>query len=194
MTSGRPDVIPDHVQPVVIRPRSPNAEPPSSASEARHMQSVATPGSRRPTRSLAAPAVLLLLTVLIVPMVGCAHRDRPLEARELNDDEALYVTRIIVLERVKARLLADPLRGAALGDSLVTAWGDSALPRTLELAPEDPTRATRVHDLLLRLLAAEHDSLLRHGGVRALDAAWPAPADSLSGSGFPASARVRNDG
>jgi hypothetical protein len=135
----------------------------------------------------------LSLPALALSVAGCAERNRPLTARELNDNESLYVTRIIVLERVKARLLVDPQRGAALGDSLATAWGDSALPRTLALAPDDPTRAAGVHELLLRLLAAEHDSLLLHDGVRPLDAAWPAPADSAPGGGLPASSRVRDD-
>jgi len=158
------------------------------------MQLVATPGSRRPIRSRAALAALFILPALALSVAGCAERNRPLTPRELNDDESLYVTRIIVLERVKARLLVDPRRAAALGDSLATAWGDSALPRTLDLAPDDPTRAEDVHDLLLRLLAAEHDSLLLHDGLRPLDAAWPAPADSVPGSRFPASARVRDGG
>lgn len=157
------------------------------------MQLAATPGSRRPIRPRAALAALSILPVLVLAAAGCAERSRPLTPSELNGDEALYVTRIIVLERVKARLLTDPLRGAALGDSLATAWGDSALPRTLDLAPDDPARAADVHELLLRLLAAEHDSLLLHDGVRPLEAAWPAPADSVPGSGFPASARVRNE-
>lgn len=158
------------------------------------MQLVATPGSRRPIRSRTALVALCVLPALVLSAAGCAERNRQLTPRELNDDESLYVTRIIVLERVKARLLVDPRRAAAFGDSLATAWGDSALPRTLDLAPDDPTRAEDVHYLLLRLLAAEHDSLLLHDGVRPLDAAWPAPADSVPGSGFPASARVRDDG
>jgi hypothetical protein len=142
----------------------------------------------------AALPVLLLLPALALSTAGCSDRDRPLTPGELSADESLYVARVIVLERVKAALLVDPRRGAALGDSLATAWGDSALPRTRDLAPTDPDRAARVHDLLLRLLAAEQDSLLRHDGLRPLDAAWPAPADSVPGARFPASARVSEGG
>ncbi len=150
----------------------------------------ATTGFRRPFRGRAGLPAVLLLFALSAHATGCADRSRPLTTRELNDDESLYVTRIIVLERAKARLLADPRLGAAIGDSLAAAWGDSALPRTLELAPDDPDRAARVHDLLLRLLASEHDSLLRQDGIRPLDAPLPTPADSLSDTRFPASARV----
>jgi len=154
------------------------------------MQMDATPGFRRPFGGRAGLPAVLLLVALAAHATGCADRDRPLSARELSDNESLYVTRIIVLERAKARLLADPRLGAAVGDSLASAWGDSALPRTLELAPDDPDRAARVHELLLRLLASEHDSLLRHDGICPLDAPLPAPADSLPDTRFPASARM----
>lgn len=144
----------------------------------------------------AATALVLVLTMLLVLLAaagGCARRERPLTPRDLTDDESVYVTRILVLERVRAALVDDPVRGSVLGDSLAAAWGDSARTRTLDLAPADPDRAALVHELLLRLLAAEQDSLLRLGGRRAIDAAWPAPADSVPGAGFPGASRGRGD-
>lgn len=157
----------------------------------RPKSSTAADGSvppRRHVRFLAGAALAALAAA------GCERpAPPPLGPRDLGRDEAQYVTRVLVLERVKARLVVDPARGAALGDSLAAAWGDSALPRTLDLAPAEPLRAERVHALLLRLLAAEQDSLLRLGGLRPLDAPWPAPADSVPGAPSPASSRVRAD-
>lgn len=141
---------------------------------------------------MAAVTVAALALALAAP--GCERRPRPLAVHDLNPTERTYVTRLVVLERVKAAVLVDPRRGAALGDSLVVAWGDSARERTALMAPADPARAVRVHDLLLRLFAAEHDSLLRHGGLRPLEAPLPAPADSVPGAGFPAASRVRAGG
>lgn len=138
----------------------------------------------RGLRSILLPAVLLAAA-------GCEDSDRSLRPRDLNRAETAYVERILVLERVRAILLVDAERGLALGDSLAAAWGDSALPQTVALAPTDPSRAEQVHELLLRLLAAEHDSLLARDGRRPLDAPWPAPADSASGAGFPSASRVR---
>lgn len=140
----------------------------------------------------AASALVLALTLLAVSG-GCARRERPLTPRDLTEDESVYVTRVLVLERVRAALVDDPVRGSVLGDSLAAAWGDSAQPRTLDLAPTDPDRAALVHELLLRLLAAEQDSLLRLGGRRAIDEAWPAPADSVPGAGFPGASRSRGE-
>ncbi len=152
----------------------------------------ATNGPRLPAAAEAAPAcAAIAILAFLAALCGCDHRPRPLSPRELDANETTYVTRVVVLERVKAAMLVDARRGATLGDSLVVTWGDSAQARTLAMAPDDPTRAARVHDLLLRLLAAEHDSLLRHGGLRPLDAPLPVPADSVPGSGFPASSRVR---
>lgn len=145
-------------------------------------------GGRLPRAALAAA---LLLGALLPGAAGCRDRQRPLLPGDLSRDEAAYLGRVLVLERVRAAVLAAPDRGVALGDSLAAAWGDSAWPETLALAPTDPARAERVHELLLRLLASEHDSLLVHGGLRPLDAPWPSPADSVSGGGFPAASRVR---
>lgn len=156
----------------------------------------ARPSTRRiPCPRLATPAPVslpaLLLPALLLLAGGCSRGERGLKPGELTRDEAAYVDRVLVLERVRAALLVDDSRGLALGDSLASAWGDSALPETLDLAPTDPTRAALVHELLLRLLAAEHDSLLARDGRRPLDAPWPVPADSASGAGFPAASRVR---
>lgn len=124
---------------------------------------------------------------------GCNARPRPLTPADLDADESQYVSRVLILERAKATLMVDPPRGAALADSLATAWGDSARSRTVAFAPADPERAQRVHELLLRLLASEQDSLLAHDGRRDLTAPWPAPADSVPGSLFPGAGRVRAD-
>lgn len=153
------------------------------------MPACAAVRSRRP-RSIVLPAVLIP-TVFLLAATGCRSSERALRPRDLSRDETAYVERVLVLERVRAALLVDAGRGLALGDSLSAAWGDSALPQTIALAPTDPSRAERVHELLLRLLAAEHDSLLARDGRRPLDAPWPVPADSVSGAGFPSASRVR---
>lgn len=144
---------------------------------------------RRPRR--AALALGSLVAALLLPLAGCSRGERGLRPDELTRDEAAYVDRVLILERVRAALLVDDSRGLSQGDSLASAWGDSALPETIDLAPTDPTRAALVHELLLRLLAAEQDSLLARGGLRPLDAPWPVPADSVAGAGFPAASRVR---
>lgn len=140
-----------------------------------------------------APARYLTVGLLLLELavVACARRERPLRPRDLTADETRYVDRVLVLERVRARLLVDAASGVSLGDSLAAAWGDSALPQTLDLSPADPERAARVHDLLLRLFSAEQDSLLAHEGRRPLDAPWPAPADSVRGTRSPTGSRGR---
>jgi hypothetical protein len=160
------------------------------------MSSVPNSGSRRQSPAAAVVAAALACAALgtLSCPAGCSRQPRPLGVRDLDGQERTYVTRVIVLERVKAAMLVDGRRGATLGDSLLVAWGDSARERTAAMAPAEPARAVRVHDLLLRLLAAEHDSLLRRGGLRPLDAPLPAPADSVPGAGFPAASRVRADG
>lgn len=145
----------------------------------------------RQAMPLAGAVLAALLTAFLPAASGCSRGERGLRPDELTRDEAAYVERVLVLERVRASLLVDEARGLAQGDSLAAAWGDSSLPETLALAPTDPGRAALVHELLLRLLAAEQDSLLARGGLRPLDAPWPAPADSVSGAGFPAASRVR---
>lgn len=144
----------------------------------------------RRLRPVMMPAALVPV-IFLLAATGCRSGDRALRPRDLGRDEAAYVERVLVLERVRAALLVDADRGLALGDSLALAWGDSALPQTIALAPTDPSRAELVHELLLRLLAAEHDSLLARDGRRPLDAPWPVPADSASGAGFPSATPVR---
>lgn len=144
-------------------------------------------GGRLPAIGL--PAAGLLAAALLCAG-GCRQADRGLRPQDLSRDEAAYVGRVLQMERVRAALLVDAARGVALGDSLAAAWGDSARPQTVALAPDDPDRAELVHELLLRLLAAEQDSLLARNGLRPLDAPWPAPADSVPGAGFPAASRV----
>ncbi len=172
------------------------SRPLPAAPEALRMSSLPNPGSRRRSRTAAVLAAALACVAFgtLPGPAGCSRQPRPLALGELDGQERTYVTRVIVLERVKAAMLVDGRRGATLGDSLLVAWGDSARERTADMAPAEPTRAVRVHDLLLRLLAAEQDSLLRHGGLRPLDAPLPAPADSVPGTGFPAASRVRADG
>lgn len=157
---------------------------------------VPTPGSRRKMRAItfAAAALACAAPGVLPALIGCSRQPRPLTPSDLDGQERTYVTRVLILERVKAAMLVDGHRGGALGDSLLVAWGDSARERTAAMAPADPARAVRVHDLLLRLLAAEQDSLLRRGGLRPLDAPLPTPADSVPGTGFPAASRVRADG
>lgn len=133
----------------------------------------------------------LALLAILLAAGGCMSRTRPLEPADLRADERQYLSRMLILERVKATLLVDASRGAVLADSLSAAWGDSARSLTLALAPTDPERAALVHEFLLRLLAAEQDSLLRHGGRRAVTAPWPTPADSVPGAFYPGSGRLR---
>ncbi len=150
-------------------------------------------GTTRPAaaglRAFGVPAAVVLAAALLAA-AGCRESGRALRPQDLSRDEAAYVDRVLVLERVRAALLVDAVRGVALGDSLAAAWGDSALPQAVALAPTEPGRAELVHELLLRLLAAEQDSLLAHNGLRRLDAPWPTPADSVAGAGFPGASRV----
>lgn len=142
------------------------------------------------TRALRLVAGLLLLGVAAA---ACSRKERPLRPRDLTSDETRYVDRVLVLERVRALLLIDGGRGISVGDSLAIAWGDSALPETLAMAPAAPERAARLHDLLLRLVVAEQDSLVARDGRRPLDAPWPTPADSINGALTPGASRGRRD-
>ncbi len=122
-----------------------------------------------------------LSLILLLAAAGCGPGDRDLSYDELTGAEALYVRRMVVLERAKAVGLADRARGAALLDSLAAAWSDSALERTIAGLPDDPYRAAAVGRLLSGILLAEQDSLVLAPRADRLAAPLPAPV-------FPATA------
>jgi hypothetical protein len=124
----------------------------------------------RPRRPVA--VALLLLAV-----AGCAPDEGgELAVADLTRGEALYVQRMVVLERAKAVGLRDRELGVALLDSLAAAWGDSALERTIAGLPDDPRRAEAVGRLLSGILLAEQDSLVQAPRPDRLTAPLPAPA------------------
>jgi hypothetical protein len=115
----------------------------------------------------------LLTLVLVTSLAGCERRHKPLQLSDLTQGERLYIERFMVLERVRAIALVDADRGAALADSLAAAWGDSSMQEVQRGVSAEPARAAAVHDLLLRILEAERDSLLQVPAPRRLTAALP---------------------
>ena len=107
-------------------------------------------------------------------LASCS-RDDGLEWRDLSAGEREFITRFIVLERARAVSLTRPQRGAALLDSLTTAWGDSANPIARQQVPAEPPRAAAIYALLGRMLAAEADSLVSAPEARRLAAPLPRP-------------------
>ncbi|MCB1183696.1 hypothetical protein KDM41_09690 [bacterium] len=116
------------------------------------------------------PASLLLLAAL-----GCEERSVDLDLAELTPGERLYVERVVTLERARSLALVDRPRGTALLDSLAAAWGDSVKVDLLDGLPTDPFRAEGLHALLVRVMAAEHDSLRRDPTADRLDRPLPDP-------------------
>ncbi|MFO7608529.1 MAG: hypothetical protein R6X35_04935 [Candidatus Krumholzibacteriia bacterium] len=119
----------------------------------------------------------VLLAVCVLPaLAGCGGDPAGLGLDDLTPGEHRYVERMVVLERAKAVGLVDRPRGAALGDSLAAAWGDSALERTIAGLPADPRRAAAVGRLLAGILLAEQDSLVFAPRADRLAAPLPLPA------------------
>ncbi len=111
-------------------------------------------------------ATKILLTVRAVfcaafcaAAVGCAKKDRPLRTSDLTAAERVCCERLVTLERAKAMAYTDRELGDAVLDSLRAAWGDSAAMGTAALLSQDPYRTAAFSDLLVRLVAAEQDSL-----------------------------------
>jgi len=127
--------------------------------------------SARPTTRAAR-----LILAAAAGLAGCGDADRPLTVADLTPGEALYVQRVVVLERAKAVALVDRAAGDALLDSLAAAWGDTALDATAAGIPREPERAALVADLLGRLLVAEQDSLTLAPRPDRLGAPLPPPA------------------
>lgn len=117
----------------------------------------------------------VLLAVLLLP--ACESDEHPdLQLDDLNQDEQLYVTRLVTLERAKAVALVDRATGDALLDSLATAWGDSARTETQSGLPGNPVRSGKIGKLLIRILEAELDSLIWAPRPDRLTAPLPNPA------------------
>ena len=140
-------------------------------------------------RCLMRGLVLGLLTWLVCGLIaGCEEDTTPLQLADLTADEHLYLERVVQLERAKAVALVDRETGLALLDSLAADWGDSSLAETKTLVPSEPKRSAAVADLLLRILAAENDSLLHAPRPDRLAAPLPDPTtfqaddDTPSGS------------
>jgi len=118
---------------------------------------------------------VLLALVLATNLAGCERRQKSLQLSDLTQGERLYIERFMVLERTRAIALEDADLGAALTDSLAAAWGDSSLQEVQRGIPSEPARAAAIHDLLLRILAAERDSLVQVPAQRRLTAPLPDP-------------------
>lgn len=122
------------------------------------------------------PVTVLLIVVLLG--VGCDREPPPLAVSDLTPDEAYCLEHLVLLERARAVALADPELGAVVLDSLAVAWGDSFARDLERRLPVEPRRASRFHDLLLRVLEAENDSLTfapRRGRLTA--PFWPEDPD-----------------
>jgi hypothetical protein len=117
----------------------------------------------------------LLALVLATSLAGCEERQKSLQLSDLTQGERLYIEQFMVLERVRAIALVDADLGATLADSLAVAWGDSSMQKVQHGVPDEPARAAAVHDLLLRILEAERDSLVQVPAPRRLTAALPDP-------------------
>ena len=125
-----------------------------------------------------------LLPILMVTalFVGCNQNQSPLEIDDLNAGERVFLERYVVLERARAVVLADPVLGVALLDSLAAAWGDSAAVEAEERAEIeeeirlDPERAALLQNLITRVLTAESDSLIHAPRPDRLDDPLPQPA------------------
>ena len=132
--------------------------------------------ARTPRRRRSGGRWLGLLSWLICGLLaGCDEEPAPLQLADLTADEHLYLERIVQLERAKAVALVDRETGLALLDSLAADWGDSSLAETKALVPSEPQRSAAVADLLLRILAAENDSLLHAPRPDRLAAPLPDP-------------------
>ncbi len=127
------------------------------------------------SRAIVSAALCLGLVAVGLPM-GCSNDPGELEFQQLRPAERQYVERYIVLERARAVVMNDPLRGAAILDSLAETWGDTAASSAEGWLPADPYRAARLQELLARLLAAEFDSLVQAPYPRRLTAPLPMPA------------------
>jgi hypothetical protein len=125
---------------------------------------------------LAKSLVLILTGTFLLALAGCEPEEPPkLQLDDLSPTELTYIEQLVVLERAKAVALIDRETGTALLDSLATAWGDSALQDARNLTPDDPQRSRQVHDLLLRILEAETDSLISAARPDRLGAPLPDP-------------------
>jgi hypothetical protein len=119
-------------------------------------------------------AAVLSLAVLILSF-GCSREPGELKIEQLNAKERQFVERFIVLERARAIVLSDPLRGTAVLDSLASAWGDTSVDLAVQALPSTPQRTARLYELIARLLEAEADSLIHIPSPRRLAAPLPNP-------------------
>lgn len=106
---------------------------------------------------------------------GCRQPDGDLLLADLTAGERSYFDHVIAVERAKAVALVSRDAGDALLDSLAAAWGDSIAPQLLVGLSGDPDRSAAVNQLLLRVLAAEQDSLQMDAGGYRLNLPLPDP-------------------
>jgi hypothetical protein len=124
----------------------------------------------------------VFVLVLACGLGGCGKETKSLQLRDLTSGERRYIERFITLERARAVALVDSKLGSTLLDSLATAWGDSSLAETRRGLSNNPQRAAAVHDLLLRILDAERDSLVQVPSSRRLTAPLPDPPPATDSS------------
>jgi hypothetical protein len=119
------------------------------------------------------PALILCGGLLLCG--GCRQKTDTLQLADLTAGERLYFEQVVAVERAKAVALIHRDLGASLLDSLATAWGDSVQPELLAGLTHDPNRSVAVGELLLRVVTAEQDSLLRDPGTSRLHLPLPDP-------------------
>lgn len=112
------------------------------------------------------PALILGSGLLLLG--GCRQQNGSLQITDLTVGERLYFEQVVAVERAKSVALVHRDLGESLLDSLAAAWGDSVQPELLDGLTGDPNRAVAVGELLLRVVTAEQDSLLRDPGVSRL--------------------------
>ncbi len=120
---------------------------------------------------LTKPTLALLGGLLLLG--SCRQESRPLQLADLTAGEHLYFERVVAIERAKSVAFIRPDIGAALLDSLATAWGDSAQSEILAGLSPDPDRTIALGELLLRVVTAAQDSLMWDPGYNRLHLPLP---------------------
>ena len=119
------------------------------------------------------PKSALVLCCGLLLVASCCQQELTLHVSDLTADERFYFEHVVAVERAKSCALIHPDSGAALLDSLAVAWGDSIQSEILAGLSGDPRRSVALGELLLRVVAAEQDSLLWDPGFNRLHLPLP---------------------